>query len=211
VPVKRPAEQQSTLSRVRPGIRFGFLFVAGIALYLITSPLVLACSLAVAVVALLLTRASASELLRPVLGLVIIIGVVVIMTGFTLGWSAALVSGLRLMTLCLFAYAISLATRFAEMLDVFERLLRPTRRLGLDPARISLALSLTVRFIPEIRTRYLQVREAQYARGLQHRPMATLVPLIIRTLQSAEQIAEAIDARCYDDVSTRSTRQIQHP
>ena len=205
------AKQRSVLSRVPPAIRFGFLFVAGIGLYLINSALALGCLLTVAVVAMLLNRAPASEILRPVLGLVIIIGVVVIMTGFTLGWPAALVSGLRLMTLCLFAYAISLATRFAEMLDVFERLLGPTRRIGLDPARISLALSLTVRFIPEIRTHYLQVREAQYARGLQHRPLATLVPLIIRTLQSAEQIAEAIDARCYDDVNTRSTRQIQHP
>ncbi len=199
-------KQQSVLSRVSPAVRFGFLFVAGIGLYLITSSQVLGGLLALAVVALLLTRAAASAILRPVIGLVIIIGVVVIMTGFTLGWPAALVSGVRLMTLCLFAYAISLATRFAEMLDLFERLLRPTRRLGLDPSRISLALSLTVRFIPEIRTRYLQVREAQYARGLQHRPLATLVPLIIRTLQSAEQIAEAIDARCYDDASTRPTR-----
>lgn len=201
---------QSPLERVPSWVRFGFLFVAGIGLYLITSPVVLGVLLALAIGCLLITRAPMSVIVRPVIGLVIIIGAVVIMTGFTMGWPAALISGLRLMTLCLFAYTISLVTRFAEMLDYFERLLRPTRRIGLDPARISLALSLTVRFIPEIRVRYLEVREAQYARGLQHRPLATLVPLIIRTLQSAEQIAEAIDARCYDDVGDRTTRSIQH-
>lgn len=206
--VTRSARRPSVLSAVPPAARFGFLFLAGIGLYLITSPLLLGCLLAAAVVALLLSRAPDRTLLRTVGGLVIIIGVVVIMTGFTLGRPAAVLSGLRLMTLCLFAYAISLVTTFTEMLAVFDRVLAPTRRLGLDPARISLALSLTVRFIPEIRTRYLQVREAQYARGLQHRPVATLVPLIIRTLQSAEQIAEAIDARCYDDAgaATPATR-----
>jgi biotin transport system permease protein len=142
----------------------------------------------------------------------IIIGVVMIMTGFGAGTAAAVITGLRLFTVCLFAYAVSLSTRFAEMLDLFSTVLAPLGRLGLDPGRISLALALTVRFIPQIRDDYLQVREAQYARGLQHRPVATVVPLIIRTLQSADQIAEAIDARCYDSRGHPGRRPDQdHP
>jgi biotin transport system permease protein len=186
------------LARIPVSIKFAVLFVAGIGLYLITSWQLMVGFLALAVAAVLLTGVPPRRLARPVLGLVIIIGVVVIMTGLTTGWPAALINGLRLITLCLLAYAVSLSTRFAEMLQLFERVLAPTARFGLNPARISLALSLTVRFIPQLRTTYLQVREAQYARGLQNRPLATLVPMIIRTLQSAEQIAEAIDARAYD-------------
>lgn len=190
--------RQSVLSRVPPMIKIGLLFAAGIGLYLITSWPILVGLLALAVAALLSTREPLHGLRRPVGGLVIIIAAVVIMTGLTTGWQPGLISGLRLTTLCLLAYAITLSTPFAELLELFERLLAPTARIGLNPARISLALSLTVRFIPQLRQTYDQIREAQYARGLQHRPVALLVPMIIRSLQSAEQISEAIDARAYD-------------
>lgn len=194
--------RRGVLSRIPAVIKLGVLFGAGIGLYLITSRLILAGLLVLAVAALLATREPLRELRRPIGGLVIIIGAVVIMTGLTTGWQPGLISGLRLTTLCLVAYAITLSTPFAELLELFERLLAPTARIGLNPARISLALSLTVRFIPQLRATYDQIREAQYARGLQHRPAALLVPMIIRTLQSAEQISEAIDARAYDTHDT---------
>jgi len=193
------------LSRIPAAVKLAVLFGAGIGLYLITWWPALVGTLVVAVIAVLATREPLVRLTRPVTGLLIIIGAVVIMTGLTTGWPAARLSGLRLMTLCLVAYAISLSTRFAEFLAVVERLLAPTARIGLNPARISLALALTVRFIPDLRATYQGIREAQYARGLQNRPIATLVPLIIRTLQSADQIAEAIDARAYD--TAHSTKE----
>lgn len=189
---------QTLLTRIPAGVKFAVLFAAGIGLYLINSPRLLGCALAITVLGLLQTKEPVRRLLRPVAGLVIIIGVVVIMTGLSTNWRAGMISGLRLTTLCLLAYVITLSTRFAETLQLFERVLAPTARIGLNPARISLALSLTVRFIPQLRRTYDQIREAQYARGLANRPVAMLVPMIIRTLQSAEQISEAIDARAYD-------------
>jgi len=203
------SRRAGVLSRIPAVIKLGVLFGAGIGLYLITDWPLLAGLLVLAVVALLSTREPLRGLRRPIGGLVIIIGVVVIMTGLTTGWQPGVISGLRLTTLCLLAYAITLSTPFAELLELFERLLAPTARIGLNPARISLALSLTVRFIPQLRATYDQIREAQYARGLQHRPVALLVPMIIRTLQSAEQISEAIDARAYDthDPTTADTTQ----
>jgi biotin transport system permease protein len=205
--VTRP---DGVLSRISPAIKLGVLFGAGIGLYLITWWPVLVGTLVIAMLAVLATREPAVRLGRPVAGLVIIVGAVVMMTGLTSGWPAARLSGLRLMTLCLMAYAISLSTRFAEFLAVVERILAPTARIGLNPARISLALALTVRFIPDLRDTYHGIREAQYARGLQNRPLAALVPLIIRTLQSADQIAEAIDARAYD-TSQRTSQRTSQP
>lgn len=196
---------QSALTRIPAGVKFAVLFAAGIGLYLITSPQLLGCALAITLAVLLLTKEPARRLFRPVVGLMIIIGTVVIMTGLSTDWRAGMINGLRLTTLCLLAYAITLSTRFAETLQLFERVLAPTARIGLNPARISLALSLTVRFIPQLRQTYDRIREAQYARGLQNRPVAMLVPMIISTLQSAEQISEAIDARAYDTGSGTGT------
>ncbi|CFN71313.1 cobalt transport protein [Bordetella pertussis] len=52
-----------------------------------------------------------------------------------------------------------------------------------------------MRFIPEIWRNYQEIREAQAARGLGAHPLALLVPLVVRTLKRAEEVAQAIDAR----------------
>ncbi|CPJ42798.1 cobalt transport protein [Bordetella pertussis] len=77
-------------------------------------------------------------------------------------------------------------------------LLRPAERLGLLNAAqvaLALALALALRFIPEIWRNYQEIREAQAARGLGAHPLALLVPLVVRTLKRAEEVAQAIDAR----------------
>ena len=186
------------LARIPAGHKFAFLFVASIVLYAVASLTAQTVFFALAVVAAGLTRVPVARLARMLLGLFVIVGIVFLTLGFTTTWEAATVSALRLLSLCLFAYAVSLTTTFSEMLALFEVLLRPTRHLGLNPAQMSLALSMTVRFVPEIRRQYLEVREAQFARGLHNSPVAVLVPLLVRTLESAQEIASALDARCYD-------------
>ncbi|HST72387.1 MULTISPECIES: energy-coupling factor transporter transmembrane component T family protein [Kocuria] len=192
------AQRTSPLSGIGAGYKFAVLFLASLALYA-TAHLgaqVVAC--AAAVVAVLLTRTPVARLGRMLGGLVLIVGIVVATLVHTTGWEAAAVAGLRLLSLCLLACAVTLSTPFSAMLALFQILLAPTRHLGANPAQMSLALSMTVRFIPQIRTQYLQIREAQFARGLHHHPVAVLVPLLVRTLESAQEIAAAIDARCYD-------------
>ena len=186
------------LARIPAGPKFGFLFIASLGIYAVADLLVLSAVFVLAVTAAVLTRTPLPRLARLLAGLVLIVGIVVLTLGLTTGWVAAAVSGLRLLSLCLFAYAVSLSTSFSEMLALFERVLRPTRHLGLNPAQTSLALSMTIRFIPEIRAKYLEVREAQFARGLHNSPVAVLVPLIVRTLESAQEISDALDARCFD-------------
>jgi biotin transport system substrate-specific component len=188
----------SPLARVPAGLKFAVLFAVGILIYVVSSwPLVLA-ALALAIVALAAAKVHPARLLRALSGLLIIIALVVVIGAFTRGYNAAAMYGVRLLALCLFAFAVTMSTRFHQMLAVFERLFAPVRWLGFSSAQMSLGLSMTVRFIPEIRNTYFEVREAQHARGLQGSPRAVLVPLIARTLQSAQEVALAIDSRCYD-------------
>ncbi|GAA1773430.1 energy-coupling factor transporter transmembrane protein EcfT [Kocuria aegyptia] len=186
------------LARIPAGSKFAFLFAASLGIYAVTHLGLQVAVFALAVTAAWLTRTPPARLLRMLAGLLLIVGIVFLTLGLTTSWEAAAVSALRLLSLCLFAYAVSLSTTFGEMLALFERLLAPTRHLGLNPAQMSLALSMTIRFIPQIRTQYLEVREAQFARGLHNSPVAVLVPLLVRTLESAQEIAAALDARCYD-------------
>ncbi|MFI7496121.1 energy-coupling factor transporter transmembrane component T family protein [Kocuria sp. M4R2S49] len=191
-------QRTGPLTRIPAGYKFAFLFGASLGIYAVTHLGVQVAVFVLASAAAVLTRTPVARLVRMLLGLVVIVGIVFLTLGFTTTWEAAAVSALRLLSLCLFAYAVSLSTTFSEMLTLFERLLAPTRHLGLNPAQMSLALSMTIRFIPQIRSQYLEVREAQFARGLHNSPLAVLVPLLVRSLESAQQIAAALDARCYD-------------
>jgi len=134
-------------------------------------------------------------LLRPAL---FVLGPLFALHALLSGWSTALEAVLRLATLLLLATLVSLTTRASDMLASLERALRPLRWLGVSPARLSLLLSLTLRFIPLLATWLHEIREAQRVRGLESHPFAVLVPLLVKTLRTADQLADALDARCFD-------------
>lgn len=104
---------------------------------------------------------------------------------------------IRFTCLILAAHLVTATTRSSEFVDGIMRLLRFAPR-WVPAAQIALAISLALRFIPLIRTIFDEVRMAQRARGLDKSLLALLVPLIVRTLKSGDQISEAIRARSPD-------------
>ncbi len=102
---------------------------------------------------------------------------------------------LRFAALILLAALVTLTTRNSDMVAALERALGPLSRLGVDPAGISLAISLALRFIPVLGERVTLIREAQRARGLDRNLLAVAVPLLVRCLLMADAVADAIDAR----------------
>ncbi|NAZ14799.1 energy-coupling factor transporter transmembrane protein EcfT [Glutamicibacter soli] len=201
------AKNTSWLSRIPAGWKFGTLLVVSISLYLISSWQVLLALLLLSIITLVSARVDFKQLRMPLLTLAAILGVVLILLGIQTGWLGAIISVLRLLTMCLFAYSVSLTTSFDAMLELFQKAASPLRVLGANPAQIALALSMAIRFIPELKRVYLEVREAQHARGLGNNPLAVSVPLVIRSLKIADDTAEALDARGYDSAPPRRGRR----
>jgi len=192
------ANNSSYLARIKPVWKFGALLVLSIALYLITSWIVLLALFIASAGLLLSARVDPKQLRLPLISITVILGIVFVLLGIQTDWLNALRSVLRLLTLCLLAYSVSLTTKFEAMLELFQQVASPIRFVGGNPAQIALAFSMTIRFIPELKKVYVEVREAQHARGLANNPLAVTVPLVIRSLKIAEETAEALDARGYD-------------
>lgn len=197
------SKNTSYLARIKPGWKFGALLVLSIGLYLINSWHLLLPLFVLSVVLLLSAKVGLKQLRMPLLSLAMILSVVFILLGLQTDWSNATVSVLRLLTMCLLAYSVSLTTSFDAMLELFQQAASPLRFVGANPAQIALGLSMTIRFIPELKKVYLEVREAQHARGLGSNPLAVSVPLVIRSLKIADETAEALDARGYDSAPNR--------
>lgn len=197
------SKNTSYLAKVPAGWKFGALLIVSISLYFINSIQVLGAILIASIVLLISAKVNFRQLRMPLLTLGIILGIVFVTLGLQTTWHNASVSVLRLLAMCLLAYSVSLTTGFDAMLELFQTVAQPFRFIGANPAQIALALSMTIRFIPELKRVYLEVREAQFARGLGNNPLAVAVPLVIRSLKIADETAEALDARGYDSAEPR--------
>ncbi|WP_169546378.1 energy-coupling factor transporter transmembrane component T family protein [Sneathiella aquimaris] len=142
---------------------------------------------------------SLSDQLRPMMILLLIL---FLAQGLINTWSMAVFISVRFAALILAAGFVTLTSRTSDMISALETLLRPFSR-WLAVEKISLALSLAIRFIPVIADVTREVKEAQRVRGLERSLFAVAMPVIIRTLKMGTHIAEALDARSFDSIDRK--------
>lgn len=114
------------------------------------------------------------------------------------GWEAAATMAVRLLIAVALAALYTLTTPVTETLDAMQALLRPFRR-WLDADRVGLALALAIRCVPLLADIVREVMEARKARGTEGSVIALAVPVIVRALQTADHLGEALIARGFDD------------
>jgi energy-coupling factor transport system permease protein len=96
-----------------------------------------------------------------------------------------------------------------------ENLFSPLKKIGFPANELSLIVTITFRFIPILAEEAENLMKAQVSRGAllgtQKNPikrimayMPLAVPLFISALERAEQLAEAMEARCYKQGEERS-------
>lgn len=186
----------SPLHRLPAGLKLAGLLLAGALLFAVSALPALSGALAAAALLLWSTGITRAAVWRQVRGLVWILAAVAAFAAAFQGGMHAAAVVLRVAALVALALAVTVSTRTYDLIAVCEWVLRPLERLGLaDAGKVALALALTLRFVPEIWRNYQDIREAQAARGLGRHPLALIVPLIVRTLKRAEEVAQAIDAR----------------
>ncbi|OJF97534.1 energy-coupling factor transporter transmembrane component T family protein [Pararhizobium antarcticum] len=186
----------TALHRLSPRVKLAGLMLASILLFLTRSPLALGTALALAIylyAMLPLGFKVSLHRLRPVLWT---IAVVALFSFLVQSAEEATVALLRLSVLMLLAASVTATTTVSAFIEVATEAARPLERMGLvNAADIGLAIGLVIRFVPDITGHYQSVRDAHLARGIKLRPLTVVVPLIILTLKSADEVAGAIDAR----------------
>lgn len=122
--------------------------------------------------------------------------------------------GLRLFFLVLYAGFLTLTTSPMELSDGLERLFRPFQRFGFPAHEMAMMMTIALRFIPTLFDETDRILRAQLARGadLDHGGLVrrmkafipVLVPLFVIVFQRAEDLAQAMEARCYRGGTGRS-------
>lgn len=122
------------------------------------------------------------------------------------GLSMGLVYSLRLALLIVFAAILTLSTLPIELTDALERLIKPLKYFKIPTHEIVLMLTLSLRFIPTLMEEANRLKNAQISRGASFEGslvqrikniVPLILPLFISAFRRADELALAMDARCY--------------
>ena len=114
---------------------------------------------------------------------------------------------IRLVYLVIGSSIMTLTTTPNQLTDGLERLLRPLNKIHVPVHEISMMMSIALRFIPILLEETDKIMKAQIARGADFESgnliqkvknmIPLLVPLFISAFRRANDLAMAMEARCY--------------
>ena len=115
--------------------------------------------------------------------------------------------GIRLIFLILGASLMTLTTTPTTLTDALEKLMRPLKRIRVPVHEIAMMMSIALRFIPILLEETDKIMKAQMARGADFESgnlikkvkamVPLLVPLFVSAFRRANDLALAMEARCY--------------
>lgn len=123
------------------------------------------------------------------------------------GLELAVFMAVRLVLLLMGSSMLTLCTRPLALTDGIERLLSPFKRIGLPAHDIAMMMTIALRFIPTLLEEADKIMKAQQARGADFESgnimkrakslIPILVPLFVSAFRIAQDLAMAMEARCY--------------
>ena len=105
------------------------------------------------------------------------------------------ISVLRLLSTTLMGIALTLTTRYTDLLGVLEWLLAPLHRFGVAPERLSLQVALMLRFTEHFFIVWRRLDEAHRLRTGKVGGFKILAPLTIHMLVAARRVADTLHLR----------------
>ena len=123
------------------------------------------------------------------------------------GINMAVLLAVRLTLLISGASLLTFTTTPILLTDGIEKLLNPFRKIGLPAHELAMMMTIALRFIPTLLEETDKIMKAQAARGadfdtgnLVQRAKSfvpVLVPLFVSAFRRADELAAAMEARCY--------------
>lgn len=123
------------------------------------------------------------------------------------GIYSAVVMSLRLVFLIMGTSILTLTTSPIILTDGVENLLSPFSKVGLPAHELAMMMTIALRFIPTLLEETDKIMKAQMARGADFESgniisrakalIPILVPLFISSFRRADELAVAMECRCY--------------
>ena len=136
------------------------------------------------------------------------------------GISMAVRMAIRLVYLVIGSSLMTLTTTPNQLTDGLEKSLRPLNKIHIPVHEIAMMMSIALRFIPILLEETDKIMKAQIARGADFESgnliqkvknmVPLLVPLFISAFRRANDLAMAMEARCYHGGDNRTQMKPLH-
>ena len=133
------------------------------------------------------------------------------------GVTSAVLMAIRLTYLILGTSIMTLTTTPNQLTDGLEKALMPLSKIGVPVHAIAMMMSIALRFIPILIEETDKIMKAQMARGADFESgnllkkvksmIPLLVPLFVSAFRRADDLAMAMEARCYNGGEGRTKMQ----
>ncbi|MBR0061745.1 MAG: energy-coupling factor transporter transmembrane protein EcfT [Selenomonadaceae bacterium] len=114
---------------------------------------------------------------------------------------------LRLVLLIVLSSLLTFTTSPLKLTDATEKLLSPLSKVGIPAHELAMMMTIAIRFVPTLLEETDKIIKAQKSRGLDFESggivkrlramVPILVPLFLSSFRRAEDLAMAMEARCY--------------
>ena len=114
---------------------------------------------------------------------------------------------LRLMLLIALSSLLTFTTSPLKLTDATEKLLSPLKKVGIPSHELAMMMTIAIRFVPTLIEETDKIIKAQKSRGLDFESggvikrlramVPILVPLFLSSFRRADDLAMAMEARCY--------------
>ena len=164
--------------------------------------------------------------LRPILFIVVFTLVLNLFTygggfGFTMvGLYAAIRLAIRLILLVMGSQLLTLTTQPLDLTDGLEKCMKPLAVVHFPVHDIAMMMSIALRFIPTLMDEADRIMKAQKSRGADFESgnlmkrvwsmVPLLVPLFVSAVHRADELAIAMEARCYHGGEGRTRMKQTH-
>lgn len=226
----------SVIHRLDPRTKLLAVLIYIVALFLCDGPLAYGVALCYLAAAVVLSRIRLKALFRGLKPLLIIIIITALINVFyTDGrvllefwifriteeglWNAFFLV-LRIMLLVMGTFLLTYTTSPIALTDGIESLLSPLKKLRFPVHELAMMMSIALRFIPTLIDETDKIMAAQKARGadfesgnLLRRAKALiplLVPLLVSAFRRADELATAMECRCYHGGDGRTRFRVMH-
>lgn len=211
------------IHRLDPRTKILIVILYIVALFTSTSYLTYAVMAAVLIAETVLAKVKFRTLIRSVKPILFIIILTVLLNAFytpgealfswwifTLtkeGLRTALFMAARLILLVMSSFMLTYTTSPIMLTDGLESLLNPLKKIKVPVHELAMMMSIALRFIPTLIEETQKIMSAQKARGAEFDTggivekakalLPILVPLFISSFRRADELAVAMEARCY--------------
>lgn len=225
--------QKSFVHRMDPRAKIVLMIAYIVAIFLANNFYGLAAVVLFLIVAVLFSRVPFGSVLRSVKMILFLIVFTAILNLFfystenvqliwqwgilSLSWESVInmiFLALRLFLLVMGTSILTLTTAPVELTDGIESLLKPLKYIKFPVHELALIMSIALRFIPTLMDETNRIIAAQKARGADFETgglfkrakamIPVLIPLLVSAFRRAEELGDAMDARCYSGAKGRT-------